>query len=83
MFFLKDEANFKKWKKKNIVGEDTADRPKEFPCWVETQVQSWNYQEKYAWYLYREDIEKMLKKMTPNAPVRRPPDNELKRSDEL
>jgi hypothetical protein len=66
MRLLKNDADFKRWKREKISGEDTADQPKEFPCWVETHVQSWSCQEEYAWYLYRSDLVKMLDRMTPN-----------------
>lgn len=66
MELLKNQKDFVAWKKKHIHGEDSAEQPEEFPCFAELGVQSWNYEEQYAWYLYRSDVEKMLLEM-PNV----------------
>lgn len=66
MKLLTTQEDFDKWKKEHISSGDTVEQPREFPCYVRTEVKSWNYEEERAIYLYRDDLEKMIEGMAPN-----------------
>lgn len=63
MELLKNKKEFDTWKAAHIFGGDTAEDPEKYPCYVTTEVQSWNYEEEKAVYFYRQDLEDMLSRM--------------------
>jgi len=60
---LKDEEDFIKWKRDCIGQGDTAENPIKYPCYANTFVSYWTYQEETAKYLYIEDIENIFKEL--------------------
>lgn len=60
MELLKSKKAFEFWKKEHIFAGDIAEDPVEFPCFVTTRVENWNYQEERAVYFYRSNLEEML-----------------------
>ena len=65
MNYLKSKRAWSLWKTKNLLSNDEAEIPEEFPCYAYLVVGSWGYEEYFTLYLYKQDIEKMLLKMTP------------------
>lgn len=63
MELLKNKEEFGFWKKEHIFSGDVAEDPVEFPCFVTTRVESWNYQSLRAVFFYRSKLEEMLSEM--------------------
>lgn len=60
MKYLKSHLAWPRWCS-SVFGRQEVDEPKEYPCYVYTVVASWGMQEEQPVYVYRRDLEKMLK----------------------
>lgn len=67
MELLKDKDDFEQWKANNIFGDDVAEDPKDFPCFVYKIVTDWAYQEIAAQYLDSATLRDMLIKINTAA----------------
>lgn len=63
MKYLKNKRAWYRWKKKEILSNDEAKIPSEFPCFVYLGVGNWHYEEYVAHYIYKQEIEKMAKNL--------------------
>ena len=61
MRLLRNLKEFRAYRKLRL-GQIT-EPPHSFPCFVYEKVTDWGYEEDKPVYLYREDLEKMLKKL--------------------
>lgn len=67
MKFLKNKAEWRKWATEHDLrvraggGEPPDPQSAKYPCFGYAIVKSWGYQEEQPAYLYREDVERMLK----------------------
>jgi hypothetical protein len=66
MLLLKNKRAWKRWAKDFNWGTSVAEattEPVEFPCFVYETVGSFAYEESSENYLYRSDLERMLKEL--------------------
>lgn len=67
MKYLKNKRSWSLWKTKEYLSDDEAELPEKFPCFAYLGVGSFAYEEYNAFYLYREDVDKMLLKIQKDA----------------
>ena len=60
MKYLKNKHVWESWKKEEYLSDYEAECPKEYPCFTYLVVGSFPYEEYDAYYLYKQDIERML-----------------------